>query len=1012
MVLHLLPAVIGGSVMAWNGMVNALNDASGRTIQKNLEGQRLAHQKELQEKQIAAQLQLEYMRTASQIKLQQNNQAFQLDLQQNNQEFQQQLEIARQEFQAKIVEYQCQENRKLQEFVKAVDMQIAKSNQEFQAWLFQQQKQLQFELAQYNRETQFFIAAYQREAALEIAAYQREVALEMKELDNYWPIKNSPRQMLESHKGRNPIPVQIILAPPEIDYDRFEHLNKTSTSGFPKVEKRLSQCLKSFLQKYYPLENEQRPTKLIDQGWESNRFAGGSAVTTIFSSLKSEPILLIESEVDGDLINIQVAYWSGGQEISPFYKTIISHLHYPKILYEFAIQRALHWETNVKQKLLAKGKTEQEINQRFGGDNPLNLNIYRENQEFAADGIEIECHYKTNSEDFGKFSALLGAYHNIIAALFTDIHYLIHTNLLPRLPELLPELETEFSVDKRLADDLFQMVAESYIGSLKAMEKDRSELVPEFAADIAFGLTGLSNPTFAEQMLDFSLESWLNSRYLSVENGRENFDMVAENLLPLDREFVIKVNRCLDGLAKEKKLSVINSCYQRAIEKFNLEKYQEAIIDFGYVIDLNPEFADSYYRRGLTYIQLTNYPEAIIDFGYAIDLNPEFADSYYQRGLTYIQLTNYPEAIEDLTQVIRLDASHAPAYNFRGSAYYKLGEYQQAVDDYDRAINLGLTEAVKNRDILLNVWEEIKRQAEEKIRREERERQQREAEEKRQRELKGELFTFEVVTVNYSGKIINRTQGSARQKIEDLGNGIKLEMVYIPRGSFIMRSPEDKDENTDAESLQHQVTLQPFYMSKYPITQTQYQAIMGNNPSNFIGGSRPVERVSWHDATKFCRKLSEKTGKIYTLPSESQWEYACRAGTTTPFYFGETITSELVNYDGNYPYGNAPKGKYRQETTDVGTFPPNAFGLYDMHGNVWEWCLDVWHDNYNGAPTDGSAWETEGDNNRRLLRGGSWYFNSWDCRSAWRIYYYADDRINTWGFRIVWSGLVVSAFTS
>ncbi|NEP81952.1 MAG: SUMF1/EgtB/PvdO family nonheme iron enzyme, partial [Okeania sp. SIO3B3] len=902
--------------------------AAQAKLQKNNQ----AFQRDLQQNNQEFQAGIEYQRLAAQAKLQQNNQAFQRDLESqrfaHQNELQEKqisaqfdLETYRQEFQAKIVEYQCQENRKLQEFIKAVDMQIAKSNQEFQAWLFQQQKQLQIELAQYNRETQFFIAAYQREAALEIAAYQRESTQEIKELDN-WPIKIYPWQILEYHQGRNPIPVQIILAPPEIDFDRFEHLNKTSTSAFPKVEKRLSQCLKNFLQKHYPLENQQRPTELIDHTWDSNRFAGGSAVKAIFSRLKSEPILLIESEVDGDLINIQVAYWSGGQEISPFYKTIISHLHYPKILYEFAIQRALHWETNIKQKLLAKGKTEQEINQRFGGDNPLNLNIYRENQELAADGIEIECHYKTNSEDFGKLSALLGAYHNIIAALFTDIHYLIHTNLSPKLPELLPELETEFSVDRRLADDLFQMVVESYIGSLRAMEKDRSELVPEFAADIALGLTGLSNPTLAEQMLDFSLESWLNSRYLSVENGREKFDIVAENLLPLDEEFITKVNRCLVGLAKEKKLSVINSCYQRAIEKFNLEKYQEAIIDFGYVIDLNPQFADGYYRR----------------------------------GLTYIQLANYREAVDDFTLVIGLDASHAQAYNCRGNAYYKLGEYQQALDDYDRAINLGLNEAVKNRDIVLGVWQEIKRQAEEKIRRE-RERQEREAEEKRQRESKGEVFTFEVVTVNNSGKIINRTQESARQKMEDFGNGIKLEMVYIPGGSFLMGSPENEAERESSESPQHQVTLQPFYMSKYPITQNQYQAIMGNNPSNFKGGSRPVEQVSWHNAVEFCQKLSEKTGKIYTLPSESQWEYACRAGTTTPFYFGETITSELVNYNGNYPYGNAPKGKYRQETTDVGSFPPNAFGLYDMHGNVWEWCLDVWHDNYNGAPTDGSDWE-------------------------------------------------------
>ncbi|WP_375341956.1 formylglycine-generating enzyme family protein [Okeania sp. SIO3B5] len=265
----------------------------------------------------------------------------------------------------------------------------------------------------------------------------------------------------------------------------------------------------------------------------------------------------------------------------------------------------------------------------------------------------------------------------------------------------------------------------------------------------------------------------------------------------------------------------------------------------------------------------------------------------------------------------------------------------------------------------------------------------------------GEIFTFEVVTVNNFGKIITRTPGNARQKIEDLGNGIKLEMVYIPGGSFMMGSPENEVQRLNNESPQHQVTLQPFYMSKYPITQNQYQAIMGENPSNFKGGNHPVEKVTWHNATEFCQRLCEKTGKIYRLPSESQWEYACRAGTTTPFYFGETITSELVNYNGNYIYGKAPKSNYRQETTNVGIFPPNAFGLYDMHGNVWEWCLDTWHDNYNGAPNDGSVWERGESINQRIIRGGSWNNNPNHCRSAFRFNNYIDNCIMNFGFRVL-----------
>ncbi len=136
---------------------------------------------------------------------------------------------------------------------------------------------------------------------------------------------------------------------------------------------------------------------------------------------------------------------------------------------------------------------------------------------------------------------------------------------------------------------------------------------------------------------------------------------------------------------------------------------------------------------------------------------------------------------------------------------------------------------------------------------------------------------------------------------------------------------------------------------------------------------------------KFCARLSRKTGHHYRLPSEAEWEYACRAGTTTPFHFGETITSDLANYDGNSTYASGPKGVYRRETTPVGSFPPNAFGLYDMHGNVYEWCADAWHDNYEGAPSDGSAWESGKNDSERMLRGGSWNFDAVHCRSAYRI---------------------------
>ena len=267
------------------------------------------------------------------------------------------------------------------------------------------------------------------------------------------------------------------------------------------------------------------------------------------------------------------------------------------------------------------------------------------------------------------------------------------------------------------------------------------------------------------------------------------------------------------------------------------------------------------------------------------------------------------------------------------------------------------------------------------------------------------IQTFITVRVNSRGDIISRSQGKAEVMTENIGNGVSLEMVKIPGGRFLMGSPETEAERDDNEGPQHYVNVPEFFMGKYTVTQAQWQAVMGNNPSYFKGKNRPVEMVNWNDATKFCKKLSKKTGRDYRLPSEAEWEYACRGGTTTPFYFGETITPELVNYDGYYTYGNGPKGKYREKTTDVGNFPPNSFGLYDMHGNVWEWCADEWHDNYDSAPTDGSVW-LDGNKQCSQLRDGSWGSLSVNCRSAIRRNYSdrRDDHSLNIGFRLVCVG--------
>jgi formylglycine-generating enzyme required for sulfatase activity len=392
---------------------------------------------------------------------------------------------------------------------------------------------------------------------------------------------------------------------------------------------------------------------------------------------------------------------------------------------------------------------------------------------------------------------------------------------------------------------------------------------------------------------------------------------------------------------------------------------------------------------------------------------------------------------------LRLSVDEADAIEFEVLEPYRQRQ-QQKLQRYEQALSLIKQYPLSNKDRnglkrfqnFLNLRDEDIEPIEQRVlalKQAEYERQQQEAERLRQeyqrqqaellkqREIKSsktvspldiqtQTFKFDTatLTVKSSGFLgmgkktyeINRSQGRAEFFTEDLGNNVVLEMVAIPGGKFFMGSPENESERSSDESPQHTVTIQPFFMGKFPVTQSQWAAVaalgkvnidLDSKPSNFKGANLPVEQVSWDNAVEFCARLSNQTGKTYHLPSEAEWEYACRAGTTTPFYFGETITTDLANY-----------GEYYQQTTDVGKFPANPFGLFDMHGNTWEWCQDEWHKNYNNAPADGSVWMSGNySQHRRLLRGGTWYLNAWDCRSANRSSSARANRFSYVGFRVV-----------
>jgi Uncharacterized conserved protein len=233
-----------------------------------------------------------------------------------------------------------------------------------------------------------------------------------------------------------------------------------------------------------------------------------------------------------------------------------------------------------------------------------------------------------------------------------------------------------------------------------------------------------------------------------------------------------------------------------------------------------------------------------------------------------------------------------------------------------------------------------------------------------------------------------------------------LEFVRIlpeSKSEFKVGSPPEEAVRLLNEQQQTVKIKKSFYMSRLPITQAQWEAVMGKNPSTFEGEKDrlPVETVSWYDAEKFCQKLTEKTGKKHRLPSEVEWEYACRAGTSTPFYFGNDINHVLANYDNYYDYIKPSGGTYKGKTTPVGDYPANKFGLQDMHGNVWEWCMDSWHYNYSKDQVDETPYINKDDDQQAVIRGGAWHSFPSRCRSAAREFMWKKVRSNRIGFRIV-----------
>jgi formylglycine-generating enzyme required for sulfatase activity len=291
-----------------------------------------------------------------------------------------------------------------------------------------------------------------------------------------------------------------------------------------------------------------------------------------------------------------------------------------------------------------------------------------------------------------------------------------------------------------------------------------------------------------------------------------------------------------------------------------------------------------------------------------------------------------------------------------------------------------------------------------------------------------ETFQFTVATLDSSGTMKGGMQREGKLFREELGDSESLEMVELPSGNFWMGAPGNEfaqvlkelqkiglpsrqaHEVAQSEIPQGQVQVVSFYLSRREVTQAQWAQVadwprvhieLNSEPSFFRGKDRPVEQISWEEAIEFCDRLSARTGRPYRLPSEAEWEFACRGGTLTPYHFGETISSSAANFDATFPWGRAKSEQRRQQTLDSGsTGAANSFGLLDMHGNVQEWCMDPWHPNYQGSPSGASVWEKDGDPQFRIVRGGSYLSAAAFCRSASRTKNEYTRRFSDTGFRV------------
>jgi hypothetical protein len=417
--------------------------------------------------------------------------------------------------------------KEIQEFIQSFSGLIPASNSPGE---FEQTKVLQQQLAVYYRQTQFKLADKERETVLKLP--------EVHKILESWPLRLYPSQILETHTNKGRKPLKIFLAPPQIKFDKFAQANEENYD----IELMLAEGLREFLNKHYPLHSPVRPTELLAGAWESKRFHSESSIKALFGMLKSEPTLILESEVNGDYLNFRIAYWGFGQE-NYYYKTIC-RLPCKQIVYKSAKSRALEWRT-IREELLLLGENLEDIN-KIAGDNILNLAILEKAENWQAKGIDISklsLQYHVNRQDFEQLCSFAIAIHCLVAGWVADAYHLIYHDVPPLLPGLLPSL-----LKDTLDIQAVQAITTGYKQIYQALEDERRYWVPDLALQLAESLAHLPDRSCSQEQVYYSVEQWLQLRQAIVPQGSNPLEAMQLALSVEDEEYLKHLKSCFVAL--------------------------------------------------------------------------------------------------------------------------------------------------------------------------------------------------------------------------------------------------------------------------------------------------------------------------------------------------------------------------------------------------------------------------------------------------------------------------------